>query len=369
MNHRTIDPELAEDVPPGLVDFVRSLVRVDWMAERVLRRASDKVLRRLKPHPEEARNMAARRARWTTRWLPENQAQTMAWLGQVRDRVVREHHQENVAQHETFASLPEHFKPWEPDADGTLAIDEPHDTKPSFGANAFLEPTPIKVLRWVHETWRAEQLGDVVEDIGLDWGLNPTVWDLTAGSSTSVDYFRRLHGCDMVASDLTVVGGDGVEPCDARRFDALHGRHRRRAGELTYSTVVVSAPDIILFDPPSRGLPLHSQAYANTPDDVDTRDFGLLERAEWISTIADVANRATTCLAEGGLTSVLLRCGFRFHREVVAEPDLLQDFKAALAPSVVVTHEMPVLYRTLRNQTSLGRSRVPAIHLTLRKAQ
>jgi hypothetical protein len=368
---RPIDRELVADIPQGIVDFVRSLVRVNWMAERVLVRASVKVLRRLKPHPEDARNTAARRARWATRWRPENQAQTMRWLGQVRDVVVHQHHQLNVAEHETFAELPYYLQSWKPAVDGTLLIDEPRITNPSFGSGSFLEQTPIKLLRWVHQTWLAEQLANVVEDIGLDWALKPTLWDLTAGSGTATDYFSHLHECEVIATDLTVVGGGGIEACDARRFDSLNARRRRRLTDVTTSTVVVPTPHIILIDPPSRGLPLHSQAYGNEPPphDINLRDLGLLDRDQWIATVADIAGRAVAHLAEGGFVSLLLRCGFRFHSDVVAEPGVLDDFKAALPSSVVVTHEMPLPYRTVRNQTSLGTSRVPAVHLTLRKAQ
>jgi hypothetical protein len=291
----------------------------------------------------------------------------MKWLGQVRDRIVREHHQASVAQHDTFAVLPGELHPWAPEPDGVLVIDEPRATTPSFGSSAFLEVTPFKVLRWVHETWRAEQLGSLAEDIGLDWESGPALWDLTAGSSTSVDYFERLHGCTIVASDLTVVGA-GIEPCDARRFDALLGRRQRRRSDLTYSTVVVPRPDIILIDPPSRGLPLHSQAYANVSNEFDVRDLALLERDDWIATIADIVGRASAHLADGGFISLLLRCGFRFHGEVVAEPELLDDFKAALPSGILVTHELPLRYRTVRPQTSLGAARVPAVHLTLKRA-
>lgn len=367
---RPIDLELVADIPPGLVEFVRSLVRANWMAEQVLVRASREVLRRLRPYPEQDRNAAARRTRWASRWRPENQVQTRKWLGRVRDQVVKQHHQEHVAQHETFAVLPEHFESWQPEADGSLIIDEAPGTTPSFGSSAFLEPTPVKVLRWVHQTWLAEQRGDAVADIDLAWAPQPTLWDLTAGSGTATDYFGRLHGCQVIASDLTVVGGAGIETCDARRFDLLKARRPRRSTDVTYATLAVPTPDIVFFDPPSRGLPLHSQAYSNEPPphDINPRDLGLLSRDEWVSTVADIASRATARVAEGGFVSLLLRCGLRFHGDVVVEPDVLDDLKAALHPSVLVTHEMPLVYRNVRNQASLGTSRVPAVHLTVKKA-
>jgi hypothetical protein len=173
-----------------------------------------------------------------------------------------------------------------------------------------------------------------------------------------------LYDCDVIASDLTVVG-EGVDPCDARDFNTLHARRVRRSGDPCDSTVVDPTPDIVLFDPPSRGLPLHAQIYG---EDDDIRDIAFLERDDWISTVADIAIRATAYLAHDGFVSLLLRCGFRLQADAVADPDLLDDFKAAVQGKVLITHEMPLAYGTLRNQTSLGTARVPAVHLVLRKA-
>jgi hypothetical protein len=140
-----------------------------------------------------------------------------------------------------------------------------------------------------------------------------------------------------------------------------HGRKRRLLKGVKPS-VVVATPDIVLFDPSAPGFPLHSEVYGDGPH---PKDFGLLDREHWIFMVTDVAVRATRLLADRGAVSLLLRCGFRVDGAAVADPTVLDDFKTVLGDRATIAHEMRLAYRNVRNQTSLGTARLPAVHLTL----
>lgn len=339
-------------IPEGLVAYVRSICRKDWVSQRVLETAAKKVLRRIRHNIPEARQ-----ARWAKRWLPDNQARTKRWLGQVRDRVLREHHQVHVHLHDIPSRPPEDLVELEPDESGSLVIDDPIDAIRSFGDPSYLEQTPVRLLSWVHRRWLQHRGGGLGDD------KKPRLWDLTSGSGTAVDYFGKLHGCDVVSTDL-VNPADGTTMADCRSLGQLpeHGG-RMRFGR---PELVIKRPDIILFDPPAPGLPLHSEVYGG---EADRQDLGLLDREHWIITFADIAVRATRHLAEGGFVSVLLRCGVRLHGQAVPDPAVLDDFKVVLGDRATIEHEMPLVFWTVRNQISLGTARLPAVHLVLTRSR
>ena len=355
----SVDPGDKEDevdpaIPDGLVAYVRSICRTEWVAKKVLETAASKVLRRLRHDTPEAR-----RARWGKRWRTENQAATKKWLGQVRDRVLREHHQIHVFQHDTYTTLPDDRLAWKPNESGTLVIDESKDTTISFGDPAYLEQTPVNMLVWILETWIQRQVDAFGDETDFIRRLRPRLWDLTSGSGTASDFFGKLHGCDIVSTDLVAPhAGTNLADCRNVGFLPEHG------GKLRFGQpeVVIAEPDVVLFDPSAPGSPLHSQIYGTEPN---LKDLGLLDREHWIITVADVAVRATKALVDGGFVSLLLRTGFRIDGTAVADPRVVDDFKTVLGNRATIAHEMPLAFRTVRNQVSLGAARLPAVHLML----
>jgi len=342
----------AEEIPQAMVAYVRSICRQEWVAQQVLERAATKVLRRIRHDTGEAR-----RARWATRWRPQNQAQTARWLIGIRDELVRQNHLIMVDQHRVPHETPESLRPWEPDQSGELVIHEPAEATPGFGTPSYLEQTPLKVLRWVRETWRRQAEQDLIEP------PDPTLWDLTAGSGTGADYFGDLLGCRIISTDLTPAS-QGICRADCRNAGKLQEHGRPNLHGLTRPEQVVGRPDLILFDPSAPGSPLHSEVYGAGPD---LLDLGLLTREAWIIEVADVAAQATQHLAPGGFVSLLLRCGFRAGSRVVSDPSVLEDFREILGHRAHVEHEMPLHFEQVRAQATLGISRVPAVHLMLRR--
>ncbi len=335
-----------DEIPAGLVEHVRSITRSRWIFSRVLDAAGTKVLRRLHHNTPEAR-----RARWETRWAPENRGKTKRWLGLLVDREVRLYHQGKVADHGTPSALLPSQEAWRTDKNGVLVIHESSQPGPSFGSPGYMEPTPLKLLRWVHETWlrrHVRGLGD--HDVGLDDPIAPRIWDLTAGSGTGMDYFGRLHGSDVVASDLTAVA-IGVAAEDCRRVGLLRQHRGVHRGALSRPGLVISSPDIVLFE---STIARNTVALADLWRRTSLRRSRSLRREPWMFAVADVAVRAAAHLADGGLVSLLVRCGIRHHAEVEPDPTMLDDLKTVLDGRLTIAHEMPLSYRTTRNQTCFG---------------
>jgi len=356
MTSTEVDPA----IPDGLVAHVRSICRSEWLAQQVLDRASRKVLRRLRRSTEDAH-----RARWAKRWRPEEQGKTRRWLGRLRDEILAIHHLGEVAQHTTFAATPASLQAWRPDSLGRLIVDEPEMVTPSVGVPSYLEQTPPKVLAWVRETWRQERLRDLGNEVSLDESLEPQVWDLTSGSATGSDYFSKLHGAGVIASDLNVGPAEGVAMLDCRAVGTI-AQHRGAARHaLTKPELVVKRPDIILFDPPSRGRPTHAELYYGSCPGLD---LALLSREDWLIVIAVTVVEAVRYLAPGGFLSLLLRCGSRQGGRITEDVEALADLKLIVGDRVRITNEMPIVFRTRRNQISLGQARVPAVHLRVERA-
>jgi hypothetical protein len=363
--------EFAAYVPAGAIEFVRSLTRTEWLATCTLAAADEHYCRRLGEH-----TVKDRQNRWNGAWTKRRRS-VEARLRRARDEQARRHHAFNVGDHETFRKLPGFFKPWRPNADGRLLVHDPDQVNPSIGSPGFLEQTPVKVLRWVHETWLSNR-GAVLEDgdVSLSDVRPLRVWDLTAGSGTGMDYFGRICGCKVYSRDLTVVASDVDCGCfhDFHVSDKVTGRSQMPA---IHPGLVIRHPDIILFDPPSRGTPTHAELYGDRDEDdeADARDLALADRQRWIDETTRIAKRTARYLAKGGVISFLVRHGERNGRTVVDDPGLLDAVKLELVKpgpgrlqALAIAHEMPIVCGRRRNQASLGQARVPATHLLLVRA-
>jgi hypothetical protein len=355
--------EFSAYVPKEVVEFVRSLTRTEWLAFCTLSAVDEHICRRLRPD-----TIQGRRNRWNSKWTKQRPG-TEARIRREKNIQARRYHWLNTYDHQTYRTLPTFFRPWRPQPNGTLLVHDPQKTNPSIGAPGFMEQTPVKLLRWVHETWLgvASLLGDDDGDVDLDSLRRPKVWDLTCGSGTSLDYFQTIEGCKVLARDLTLAAG-GVEFGCASEFHKSDNVTGRRALPGSGLPNLIRRPDIILFDPPSRGTPTHSELCGED----DRRDLAEADRESWIGLTVDTAKRAATYLAPGGVVSFLVRHGVRDGGRVTDDPQLLEDVRHELQRSgrrelltITITNEMPIDYGRRRNQASLGRARVPATHLLL----
>ena len=356
LTHSTSTFVMAE-VPEGLVAYVASRCHKEWVRQRVIERLAERVLRRLVGEHDTA---AARQSRWASAWSVAGQPRTRRRIARIRSDILREIHVFYVSQHLVPTKLPSYLQELVFDANGALVIDDTDVTNPSFGSTAFLEQTPPQVLRWVHQSWLDGQLLDALSRVAPQL-MKAEVWDLTAGSGTGRDYFGVMLGCEVAATDLTIADHHAVLG-DCREVGTIpeHGvTNRFRMGE---PGVEIPAPDIVLFDPPCMGTPSHAAHYGEV---VNPRDLSFLGRNHWLFVIADVVVRAADRLADGGILSLLLRLGERDGASVIPDQSLLADFKEVLGDRAQVVHEMPLIYRRVRAQASLGTARVPAVHLTI----
>ncbi len=355
------EPEEPQDwvpqpwVPTPLVEFLRSICRREWVAREVFERADERVRRRLRG------GAAAVEARWAKRWSPPNVEGTKRMLRHLRNRVLRVHHEGQLAFHRTFGSLPDALRPWRPNRDGELLVSDLQIITPSVGSPSFFEQSHPKILRWVYETFRERQRERALR-VGTRF-RPPRVWDLTAGSGTSIDLLGSIHGCEVIASDLTVVAGTGIGRGDCRDVGHLPAHH----GLLGLSTPPFARrrPDIILFDPPSRGRPTHAELYESARP--SKSDLGLLDMEGYVGAVASTIVDAAKCLAPGGMISVVLRGGHRRGSDVFPDPEVVLGLTDALREFVLIGHEMPIVYRGRRAQTSLGTARIPTVHLLVER--
>jgi len=344
-NHHFYDSHL----PEGLVEFVDNICRDRGLAQQVLLRTTDVVAKAFPQYASHAQ------LQWEAFWRPSNRAHAMQLLGQLRDETVRQHAREVMTDPLRLAVLPHRLEPPNLLFPQVLSIEDGPTTSLTLGAARYLEQTPVDLLRWVHAIWLDSQSKD--GNVGLEQP-RPVVWDLTAGSGTGRDYFGDVHQCKVDSFDL-VVADSRTTSWDVReQFLPVVKR--------AYDELPFERPDLVFFDPPTRGLPLHSQLYGT---DVHAADIGLLDRADWIQKVAEIAIRATRHMTEDGFVSLLVRCGFRFHSEVGHDLAALDDIKAELRGRAMIIHEMPVIFRQRCNQTSIGHARAPAVHLLLQPSE
>jgi hypothetical protein len=362
--------EFAAYVPAGVIQFVLSLTRTEWAAVCTLAAVDAHYCRRLRND-----TLQERHNRWNGPWTKRRRS-VEARLRRARDEQLRLHHAFHVMDHQTYRKLPGFFLPWRPEAGGHLLVHDPEQVNPSIGSPGFMEQTPVKVLRWVHETWLRDRGAIEDGDVSVSDMRGPQVWDLTAGSGTGLDYFGRICSCKVYGRDLTVVASD-VDYGPARDFHRSDKVTGRSSMPGIHPGLVIRHPDIVLFDPPSRGSPTHAELYGDRSldDEGDPRDLANADLLTWIEETTLIVKRAATYLADGGVISFLVRHGERNGGSVPEDPDLLMAVKSELQkaglgslPALSITHEMPIEFGKRRNQASPGQARVPATHLLLARA-
>lgn len=355
---------LPSHVPREVVTFVERIARSRQTRAQILADEDRRICRRLgRGNPE-----AECRKRWERAWT-YHQDDVQARLRRRRDEYVFSAHlsMADASKFRVPSRLPKNLLPWRPTQTGALIIDDPVQVQPSYGSLAFLEATPMKVVRYVYETWLQRRSARLEGDVCLADVQPPKVWDLTAGSGTVGDYLRT-EGCTVIESDLTPVR-DHIDCASAVQLGRI-GSHTGHGG-LAKVHRFVSEPDIVFIDPSSRGKPSISRIYDGGRE---AEDFANLLRDEWIEMVSAVARVAAAFLATGGLISLLVRHGERRHGTVTPDDALLDEIRASLAkpieglPIPTIASELRLKYRGLRAQTSLGRARAPATHLLLEAA-
>lgn len=353
-------------IPREVVDFVESISRSKQTAVQVLLTADRKICRRLgrgDPAVQSAK-------RWALAWVHKRD-KVQGSLRRYRDAHAFSAHASmaDASKFLTPSRLPKNLLPWRPNDAGVLVIDDPVQVQPSFGAPAFLEATPMKLIRYVYETSEERRTRSMGGDVCISGFQKPSVWDLTAGSGTVGDYLHTMVGCTVIESDLTP-NRDHVDCASALQLGKI-GAHTGFGG-LAVVHRFVRRPDLVFFDPPSLGKPSVSRLY-----DGGRRgeDFAELSKDSWIGVVSLVSRAATAHLEAGGLVSLLVRHGRRRDGKVTPDPGILEGVKQGLArpweglPAVTIVSEMPLEFRGRRAQTSLGKGRVPATHLLLAKAE
>lgn len=349
-------------LPQEVRSLLLTCIRLDFVRDMVLDRVHEEVL--LQGVTPDLIDAVTIRDAWRRACSRERLHETRRLIRRVRDEIVRVLHMGSAFQHARFTQMPTFLKAWTP-VNGTLRVTEVGNIVPSIGWSALLEATPPQLVRYAYETWLVRRVNSTDPSDLLK--RKPHAWDLTAGAGTGHDVLTIL-GCDVRSSDLTSMN-EAVATLDARRFTELF------TGTPTYSLederqTSTPRPDIVMFDPSSRGTPSNSALYWPDADgNGDARDFAALDRDAWIETTTGLINSVVAFLATGGVVSFLVRHGVRDRGRVQEDAQLLHDVKAALRPEVSVIEEIAIEYGKNRvKQASLGVSRVPSTHLLLGRA-
>lgn len=239
--------------------------------------------------------------------------------------------------------------------DGVLVVRDPEGRDGQPGDAAYLEQTPPPVFVVGAQLTRRH-----FESAGKRWQA-PSALDPMAGSGTGEATLGPL-GWKVLSSDLTNPG-ERIHFLDARNVGehALHQRVPKIDGKQpgpikVPEHLVVDRPHMIVLDPPSRGTPTHAERYEGFWPNLD---LAVLDRNEYIETIAAISGRALECLRAGGCLVLVVREGTRSQQHVSADPDLARDIVAAIGQAAEVVDTFKVVYEHARNQFSLRKARLP----------
>jgi hypothetical protein len=299
---------------------------------------------------------AAVRTAWRGR-LTTRPDETLAQVRRIVDENKRTAHYSKVQDREIGRELLPHHQDPTP-KDGVLVVrPPPHRRNSYFGVSGYLEATPVEIPVYVARFWQRR--------IGR---TSPAAWDLTAGGNTVAEVLTTVFGSRVVASDI--VATDALAAFgDLRDVGFLaHHRGNRRPAEILAASVVVTTPDLVFIDPPSRGGPSHSALYLGDRPELD---LACLDRDEYLANILAVLVLASARLARGGLLSLLLREGVRSDQRVGPDESIVTDFLTAAAdfPEVMLVDRFRLVEPAPVRQASLATTRPAMTHLLFARAQ
>lgn len=307
--------------------------------------------------PKRSLNPAKKAELWTRAWS-RRPVETAKAIHKAIDHVLRTVYIGRLVEHEVPEKLPRHVQAARV-VNGVLAVDDPERRRPSLGVRSYAEATPPEIVVVTVKVWQRRRAASKMPKRG------PRAWDLTSGSNTVADAIKLLAG-SCVSTDLTQNSGNARETAtlDARRVGCCtsHGAKPPSKPYSVEDTLIIARPDLIFFDPPSRGSPTQQELDLGVHQHLD---LAILDREEWVMTVADIASRAVRHLSSGGLMSLLVREGIRNHQHVTPEPGVADEVLAALGDNVTVVGQHRVEFGNTRNQASLIQNRLPMRHLLL----
>lgn len=335
-------------LPPRAVALLEH-IEVPFLRLDALELAERKIL---VGRPRGSMDPALYRELWARAWR-RRKLWALKALRLAIDTVLRDAYVKKLYTHEVACRVPMRK------AVGDIVVNDPDRRRPSFGLPSFPEATPPHIVAIAVQQWESRR-----ERLRLP-RIAPQAWDITAGSGTVHDVLR-LEGGRVVSTDLTA-SNEHVTTLDCRDLGRCmaHGALSPLGGMIRLDpAAVVAHPDLVFFDPPSRGRPSEQDVYDGP---FKSGDLAVLDRAQWIATVCNVVLVAAGRLASSGLVSLVVRKGVRESQRVEADGALDEDVINVLTATgcfkVVARHR--VRWGKRRNQASLAQSRCPMTHLLL----
>lgn len=220
--------------------------------------------------------------------------------------------------------------------DGVLEVYDPKDrARPAHGVRSFLEATAVQVPTYVI-------------DIQVTYGRSApkAVLDVTGGGGTNRDVVSCFGGSTLEL-DLAPVS-DNCRAIDVRRF-------KEHVGTQTY--------DVVFIHPPSIGLP---SPVAVADGAWVEADLACCTVEEWVSAVTKAMRDAIDVLRPGhGLLSMVIPEGIRAHQRVFPLPGIADQVIEGLPEDAFVVERLRLKWGHRARQFSLGRARVPSVHLLI----
>lgn len=301
--------------------------------------------------PKRSLNPAKRAELWARAWS-RRPVDTAKAIHRAIDHVLRTVYIGRLVEHEVPEKLPRHVQGARV-VNGVLNVDDPERRRPSLGVRSYTEATPPEIVVVTVKAWQRRRAALKAPKRG------PRAWDFTAGSNTVAEVLQS-YGGKTAPFDLTN-NHEVVTHGDARRFERCPYFGAKTFGEVPTERIIRS-PDLVFFDPPSRGSPTQQELDLGVHQHLD---LAILDRELWVMTVADIASRAARHLVSGGLLSLIVREGIRTHQHVTPESGVADEVLAALGDNVAVVGQHRVEFGNRRNQASLIQSRLPIRHLLL----
>lgn len=219
---------------------------------------------------------------------------------------------------------------------GGIHCEDPESrTEATHGVRSYLEATPVRVVEFVINFLKENGRAHVAR-----------VLDLTAGSGTVTDVVAA-HGGRTAERDLGPVRD---------RTHALDLRQVHRAAEAGRKF------DLVFMHPPSIGRPHPVEMNQGLVQE----DLSRVHPDEWVAVVLGAIEGALRFLQPGhGLLSVLVPEGVRDHQRVLPLPGMADRIVEGLPESAYVVDRRQLRWGRRARQVSLGRTRVPSVHLLI----
>lgn len=272
------------------------------------------------------------RTAYTRALAADRREQTLRLVRHVVDGVKRRGFVRRILDDHRASNLPD----IPPLTRGGIHCEDPESrTEATHGVRSYLEATPVQVVEFV--------VG-FLQDFGRRKVTH--VLDLTAGSGTVTDVVAA-HGGRTAERDLGPVRD---------RTHALDLRQVHRAAEAGRKF------DLVFMHPPSIGRPHPVEMNQGLVQG----DLSRVHPDEWVAVVLGAVAGALRFLHPGhGLLSVLVPEGVRDHQRVLPLPGMADRIVERLPEGAYVVDRRQLRWGRRARQVSLGRARVPSVHLLI----